>query len=80
MDNTPIPYEYIAWKSIIKDIKPECYKAEDLVKTWANSELLQGSDNLYKFPDFENWFFEDDDHDAIKENIEKSKSISINKS
>jgi len=70
-NNTAIPYEYIAWKSAIKDIKYNDYGNDTLLNKWTDKKILAESENLHKFPDFEKWFFENDDHEAIKENIEK---------
>lgn len=67
----PIPYEYISWKSIIKDIPQADYDFDRITGEWADEKYLSESMLLHKFPDFEAWFFEDDDHPAIQENIEK---------
>ncbi len=69
-NNAAIPYEYIAWKSALKDIKYCDYGSEELLNKWADKEVIAQSDNLHKFPDFDKWFFENDDHEPLKEYIE----------
>lgn len=71
INNLVIPYEYIAWKSMIKDIKPVNYDAVETTRSWADRQYLLESQALRKFPDFDNWFFEDDDHEAVRGVIEK---------
>ena len=71
VNNLPIPYEYVAWKIIIKDIQPINYDREEMTREWADRLFLKESKALHKFPDFDAWFFEDDDHGSIKNNIEK---------
>lgn len=72
-NNIPLSYEYIAWKSAIKDIKPHEIpnRVQNDNKEYLPDNLLEESENLYKFPDFEKWFFENDDHDEVKHNIER---------
>ncbi len=83
INNLPIPYEYAAWKSIISDITPLETDFEDLTKQWVSKNLINETALLYKFPDFQHWFFEEDDHpllkdildNLIKEAEEKSKNF-----
>ncbi|MFW6275928.1 MAG: hypothetical protein ACOC2M_04785, partial [bacterium] len=72
INNLAIPYEYIAWKAALKDIEPTYFDSEEITREWADRKFLSESEQLNKFPDFENWFFEDDDHQAIKSHIEKT--------
>lgn len=64
--NSPIPYEYISWKSLLSDVKPfDSHYIENLAKEWADEKYIDEGHLLYKFPDFEHWFFEEEDHSSI---------------
>ncbi len=71
-NNSPIPYEYVAWKPLLSDITPlEPAEVEQATSKWADEKALAEGHLLYKFPDFNHWFFEDEDHPSIAENLEQ---------
>lgn len=68
-----IPYEYAAWKSLLDDISPMEDKWEETANTFVDKKLINETALLYKFPDFEQWFFEEDDHPFVDKFIEDLK-------
>ena len=66
-NNLPIPYEYAAWKSLISDIWAIENNFEEISKEWISQDLINETVLLYKFPDFQHWFFEEDDHTLVNE-------------
>jgi hypothetical protein len=66
-NNLPIPYEYAAWKSLISDVSPLETDFEAVSKKWTNPKLMNETVLLYKFPDFQHWYFEEEDHPAVNE-------------
>jgi len=66
-NNLPISYEYAAWKSLISDISALDDNFEELSKKWISEDLINETILLYKFPDFQHWFFEEDDNPIINE-------------
>ena len=68
-----ISYEYIAWKTLLKDISSNI---TDLSAGLKNTELsVEALDLLYNAGYFKNWFFEKDDSEEYKnfiESIEKT--------
>ena len=70
INNLPISYEYLAWKPILGDIAPfDSHDISRLITKWADEKFLKEGATLYKFPDFKHWFFEEDDHEIIKESL-----------
>ncbi len=70
--NMPLPYEYVAWKPLLSDIAPlEPDSIEKITSEWADKTFIGKSPLLYKFPDFDHWFFEEDDHPVIKKSLEE---------
>jgi len=61
-NSLPIPYEYVSWKSLISDITALENNFEVLSKEWISKDLINETVLLYKFPDFQHWFFEEDDN------------------
>jgi len=86
-NNLPISYEYAAWKSLISDISALDDNFEKLSKDGISKDLINETILLYKFPDFQHWFFEEDDNliineilsDLIKEISEKNDYFIKNK-
>ncbi|HSA06670.1 MAG TPA: hypothetical protein P5556_05790 [Candidatus Gastranaerophilales bacterium] len=79
-NNLCLPYEYTSWKCILSDIKPFDSKTFDnLANEWVDEKLVDDGHLLYKFPDFNHWFFEEDDHCLIKPCIEKIKDALMEK-
>lgn len=68
-NNLPISYEYAAWKSLISDVSALENDFEKLYKQWISKDLIHETAILYKFPDFQHWFFEEEDHTFISEII-----------
>lgn len=66
-NNLPIPYEYAAWKTLISDISTDKNDFEKLAKNWVSKDLINETTLLYKFPDFQHWFFEEEDHPLIRD-------------
>jgi len=66
-NNTRIPYEYSAWKTVIQDIKPLQEDVVSILPEWVNDELVNEYKKLYQLPDFNNWFLDEEDHDFMKE-------------
>ncbi len=70
-DNLPVPYEYVAWKPLLSDIEPLDFSNIDRMSDeWADEKFVNEGYLLYKFPDFNHWFLEEDDHPAIKPRME----------
>ncbi|EKE02543.1 MAG: hypothetical protein ACD_20C00363G0009 [uncultured bacterium] len=67
----PIPYEYIAWKSLLWDIPELDQSVEKEAIKWASPENFMQGEVLYKHPDFKHWFLDDTDHPAVKEILDK---------
>lgn len=65
-NNLPVPYEYAAWKSILSDISPIETNFEELSEKWVSKDLINETALLCKFPDFQHWFLEEDDHPEVK--------------
>ncbi|OGH96971.1 MAG: hypothetical protein A2104_04485 [Candidatus Melainabacteria bacterium GWF2_32_7] len=61
-----IPYEYMAWKSLLYDIN-ELEPIENEVIKWSNSDCIMQGNTLYKHHDFQHWFLDDTDHPMVKE-------------
>jgi len=70
-NNLPIPYEYAAWKSILSDIDPLEADFEKNSENWHSEKLVKETSHLFKFPDFEHWFFEGEDHPELQNTIEE---------
>lgn len=63
----PIPYEYLAWKTVLSDVKPVSFsEIESKNAEWVDKKLIEESQVIYNFPDFNHWFFEDDDNERVK--------------
>lgn len=63
----PIPYEYLAWKTVLSDVKPVSFsEIESKNAEWVDKKLIEESEVIYNFPDFNHWFFEDDDNERVK--------------
>lgn len=75
--NTFISYEYIAWKTMIQDIPGTEKSIEETALAWAKPEFIKDGDTLYKHPDFNYWFLEENDNSYIKDFIEKIISKTI---
>ena len=60
-----IPYEYIAWKSMLDDTSIMEDNWEETAGKFVNKKLINETALLYKFPDFDHWFFEEDDHPLV---------------
>jgi hypothetical protein len=69
--DTVIPYEFIAWKSMLRDVNLVIPNLEKETKKWAKEKLIDEEISLFKFPDFSHWFFEDEDHPEVKSSLEK---------
>ena len=68
-NNLPISYEYAAWKSLLSDVSILENDFEKLSKKWISKDLINETALLYKFPDFQYWFFEEEDHSLINETL-----------
>ena len=68
-NNLPISYEYAAWKSLLSDVTALENNFETLSKKWVSKDLILETAILYKFPDFQYWFFEEEDHFLINETL-----------
>lgn len=71
-NNLSIPYEYAAWKSLLSDISPLEDNFEEKSKKWVSKKLINETVLLYKFPDFQHWFFEEEDHYLVNELLKNS--------
>lgn len=67
--NLSLPYEYVAWKSLIYDFPELDISLESVAYNSGNIDLISQSDNLYKFPGFKFWFLDDNDGDFIKTSL-----------
>jgi len=71
-NNMPIPYEYLAWKPLLSDVDPITYEEmEDQANKWVDEKFIKDGHLMYKFPDLNHWFFEEEDHSAIKYSFER---------
>jgi len=68
-NNLPISYEYAAWKSLLSDVSTLENDFEKLSKKWVSKDLINETAILCKFPDFQHWFFEEEDHPLINETL-----------
>lgn len=61
-----ISYEYLAWKSLISDVQLNKDLFSIDVSEWSSNALKVGVSLIFEHPDFDHWFFEEDDSDAAK--------------
>jgi hypothetical protein len=61
----PVPYEYSAWKILVKDITNNFQELDTIVNMLKDEKLINNIDNVYEISDFYCWFIEDDDHPDI---------------
>jgi hypothetical protein len=74
VNNSSIPYEYIAWKSLVYDVDPLDEPVEEAALKFGKSvkiDNLAKSKELYDYEDFKHWFLDEDDHPLIGKFIDK---------
>ncbi len=62
-----IPYEYTCWKILIRDFPDTPMDYAEICREWANTQWVTESANLFQHPDFQTWFLEEGDHEAVNE-------------
>ncbi|MEI7473852.1 MAG: hypothetical protein WCK67_03660 [bacterium] len=70
-NNSNITYEYSAWKILTHDFLALEEPVENIALAWGNINYIFQGCNLYNYPDFKYWFFEESDHPKIKEFLDK---------
>lgn len=63
----PVPYEYLAWKSLLFDAQMVTESVEETVSKWFDEKLNGIATLLYEYPDFDHWFFDENDNPQAKE-------------
>lgn len=66
LNSARLPYEYAAWKSLITDVKPLELDFKQTCKKYKSDSLINETVLLYKFPDFQHWFLDEEDHPAVE--------------
>lgn len=77
-----IPYEYTAWKMLLKDVSSYDKPLEESALDWVKPESLDEGEILYKYPDFKYWFIDEEDYPVfgeffqkVRENVSENEEI-----
>jgi len=65
-NNTPIPYEYIAWKNLIYDFPEYETSAEDELTSSNGFQVVNNPGMLFDFPELKYWFLDENDSPYVK--------------
>jgi len=70
-NNTPMPYEYIAWKNLTYDFPQYENNPEDELKAKFENNISNNPLFLFNFPEMKYWFLDENDSPYIKPFIKK---------